>query len=134
MQWDDSPGRGFTAGEPWLPFGPREPNVAHQDGDPDSMLALYRRATRVRRKERVLREGTYGELLIRDGLWVYERALDGEPSVVVAINTSLAAVRWTPPRPGPVILASDRRLETDGPVDIVELPPLGAAAVRLSGA
>ena len=43
MQWDASPGGGFTTGEPWLPLvDPAERNVAAQRGDPASLLSLYR--------------------------------------------------------------------------------------------
>jgi glycosidase len=44
MQWDGSSGGGFTTGEPWLPLvDPAERNVADQEGDAGSVLALYRR-------------------------------------------------------------------------------------------
>ena len=44
MQWTAEPRTaGFTEGEPWLaPVNPRECNVAVQDGDPRSLLSLYR--------------------------------------------------------------------------------------------
>src|SRR5690606_10941887 len=44
MQWDATPGRGFSTARPWLPYGRIDRNVADQDADPDSLLALYRRA------------------------------------------------------------------------------------------
>src|SRR6202022_5210752 len=42
MQWDASPGAGFTAGRPWLtiPESARRVNVAAQDGDSGSLLNL----------------------------------------------------------------------------------------------
>jgi len=43
MPWDRSAGGGFTTGTPWLPtFDPAERNVADQDADPGSELALHR--------------------------------------------------------------------------------------------
>jgi alpha-glucosidase len=44
MQWDASPGGGFTTGTPWLPLvDPGVRNVEGQRGDPESMLEHYRR-------------------------------------------------------------------------------------------
>ena len=45
MQWDASPGGGFTTGEPWLPLvDPAERNVADQRDDP-RLAAVARTAT-----------------------------------------------------------------------------------------
>jgi alpha-glucosidase len=53
MQWDATPGGGFTTGTPWLPLAdPRERNVADQEGDPGSLLRLYRDLIAVRRRLR----------------------------------------------------------------------------------
>lgn len=79
MQWDPSPGGGFSDGEPWLPpVDPPRRNVADQRGDPGSFLSLVRRLIAVR-------AGLEGPLELLDaaeGLLAYRR---GEH--VVAINT-----------------------------------------------
>ena len=50
MQWDASPGGGFTTGEPWLPLvDPGERSVAAQRDDPRSVLTLYRDLIALRR-------------------------------------------------------------------------------------
>jgi alpha-glucosidase len=50
MQWDGSPGGGFTSGEPWLPLvDHRQVNVEAQRDDPASTLTLVRRLIRLRR-------------------------------------------------------------------------------------
>ncbi|HET9436831.1 MAG TPA: alpha-amylase family glycosyl hydrolase [Gaiellaceae bacterium] len=50
MQWDDTSTGGFTSGTPWLhPVDPETRNVAEQARDPDSLLSLYRRLTRLRK-------------------------------------------------------------------------------------
>ena len=50
MQWDDTSTGGFTSGTPWLhPVDPETRNVAEQALDPDSLLSLYRRLTRLRK-------------------------------------------------------------------------------------
>ncbi len=88
MQWDDSSGRGFTTGEPWLPFGKPEINVAAQSGDPGSLLSLYRRAIAVRAAQPALHSGAFAELQADDAVYAFLRdSGDGRP-VFVAINTS----------------------------------------------
>ena len=50
MQWDGSPGGGFTGGEPWLPLvDHRHVNVEAQRDDPASTLTLVRELIRLRR-------------------------------------------------------------------------------------
>ena len=51
MQWDASPGGGFSDGDPWLPpVDPASVNVEAQRDDPDSTLSLVRRLIAVRRE------------------------------------------------------------------------------------
>jgi len=134
MQWDGSPGRGFTTGEPWLPFGPAEPNVAGQADDPDSLLSLYRRAIRLRRSSPALLDGSYEELGLSSGFWSYGRTLPGAPPYVIGINTGAEPVEWRLPAPGTVVLATDRALEGAAAGSTLLVPALGAAVLRLAGA
>lgn len=61
MQWTPGPNAGFcSAGvRPWLPVDKRyrEVNVETEDGQPDSLLNLYRSLFRLRRDHEVLRTG-----------------------------------------------------------------------------
>ena len=51
MQWDASPGAGFTSGRPWLPLVDQaERNVAAQAGEDGSTLSYWRRLIRLRRE------------------------------------------------------------------------------------
>jgi alpha-glucosidase len=51
MQWDASSNGGFTSGTPWLPVvEAAERNVADQESDPDSVLALVRALIGLRRE------------------------------------------------------------------------------------
>jgi alpha-glucosidase len=86
MQWDGSPGAGFSAGDPWLrPVDPAERNVEDQRDDPGSTLSLARELIALRRE---LGDGF--ELLdAADGVVAYRR---GEHAV--ALNTT--------PEPRPV--------------------------------
>jgi alpha-glucosidase len=87
MQWDDSPGRGFTEGEPWLPFGPAGINVNAQRNDSGSLLSLYRRALRIRKQELALHGGGFRALRSAMGTFAFERPVEGSRSVVCALNT-----------------------------------------------
>ncbi len=86
MQWDDTPGAGFTrAGvEPWLPFGdPETCNVRQQRSDPDSMLSLTRDLIGLRSALPELRRGAYRILPATNGpLWAWTRG----DRTLVAVN------------------------------------------------
>jgi oligo-1,6-glucosidase/alpha-glucosidase len=60
MAWDNSDNAGFSTAEPWLPLHEdwRSRNVSAQDGDPGSMLTLYRDLLRLRRSEPALEIGS----------------------------------------------------------------------------
>jgi alpha-glucosidase len=80
MQWSGEPGAGFTAGEPWLPFGDLALNVATQREDPRSMLRLHRELIALRRE--FVRE-PYETLAADDAVFAYRRG-----AFVVALNLS----------------------------------------------
>ena len=87
MPWSDAPGAGFSEAEPWLPLNGdwRTRNVAAQEAEPGSMLALYRELLRLRRDEAALRTGAYRQLAARDGVLAYERG-EGAGRLGVALN------------------------------------------------
>jgi alpha-glucosidase len=128
MQWDRSRGRGFTSGRPWLPFGPLDTDVASQDGDPGSLLELYRRAIWTRRAEPSLQSGSFQELDSPHDTFVFERRVAGARPVLVALNTARDA-RTVPVPPGysGVLLASDAGMDGSIVRGEVTLPPLGVA-------
>jgi len=95
MQWDDSEGAGFSAGEPWLPvnsdYGTR--NVKAQDSEPDSLLAFYRALLSLRRKSPALRSGEIEFLGEDRDVLAYRRLPPDEPAgapeeILVVINFS----------------------------------------------
>jgi alpha-glucosidase len=97
MQWDGSPGGGFTSGEPWLPLvDPEHVNIEAQRDDPRSTLMLVRELIRLRRSLprdfRLLDAGP--------GVVAYER---GEH--VIAINTTPGPVRV--PRAGELVIETE---------------------------
>jgi alpha-glucosidase len=88
MQWDASPGAGFTTGTPWLPIGADAAtvNVAAQEKDPRSTLALFKRLLRLRRASAALTWGSYTSFDAGpDEVFVYTREAGGE-RLLVALN------------------------------------------------
>jgi alpha-glucosidase len=94
MQWDSSPAGGFTTGRPWLPLvDPSTRNVAAQANDPGSLLSLYRRLLRLRRRSSALRHGDVEVLHgLPDDCIAWVRAADDERLVLVANMGGGAAV------------------------------------------
>jgi alpha-glucosidase len=78
MRWGAGPNAGFCPPgvTPWLPVGTEPPgaNVAAQDGDPGSVLALYRRMLALRRSSPALSEGTFAMIEVGAGHLLFERA------------------------------------------------------------
>jgi alpha-glucosidase len=91
VQWDGSPGAGFSPGgaaEPWLPVGPEAArvNAAGQRDDPASMLTLYRRLTWFRKGSPALHRGAYRSLPdAPGGCYAYLRTA-GDERLLVALN------------------------------------------------
>ena len=98
MAWDASPHAGFSNAEPWLPLHPdwRTRNVAAQEGEPGSMLALYRALLMLRHSQEALAVGDMALIEAPDGVLGYRRELDGERLLVLLNLTGEdVAVEWT---------------------------------------
>ena len=122
MQWEPGPGAGFTTGRPWLRLGPDADhrNVAAQAGDPDSVLAAYRRLLEFRRTAPALRTGSMQrrESGTPDVL-AWTREADDQRLLVlvsfvgddrtVALHDVVPGVRWT------ARVGSDREPASPGP-------------------
>jgi alpha-glucosidase len=112
MQWDASPGAGFTTGRAWLPpVDPGERNVAAQSGDEHSVLAYWKRLIELRREL----GGAFEPLELADDLLAFRR---GRDTIVVSFSED----PWPLPA-GELLLAS-------APVRRGALPPHAAAVVR----
>ncbi|HUG13444.1 MAG TPA: alpha-amylase family glycosyl hydrolase [Thermomicrobiales bacterium] len=128
MQWDASAGRGFTEGEPWLPFGPVEINVAAQQDDPGSLLSLYRDALRIRRDEPSLHAGELRDIDSPTGTFVFVRHAAGARAIHCAINTTVEPIDIALPEGAmSVLLATDRALDGLPVTGSFTVPALGAA-------
>jgi alpha-glucosidase len=87
MQWNASPGAGFSTAAPWLPLADdfAEENVARLDADPRSILNLYKALIALRKRLPALNSGDYVPLAAEGDLLLYRR--QGEDSaVVIALN------------------------------------------------
>jgi alpha-glucosidase len=125
MRWDDSSNGGFTTGDPWLPLEPRDgaANVAAQQRDPRSILALFRTLMTLRHEHACLRHGGYEPLRAQNDVLAYRRT-DGGKEILVALN----------------IAAEPRKLHWQGRGRLLmsthlDLPsePLPGAAILLRG-
>jgi glycosidase len=94
MQWAARAGVGFTSGRPWESPQPDSltVNVAAQDGDPASLLELYRRLIHLRKSNAALAMGELVPLTTNDAhvLAFLRRGDDG--AVLVIANVGSAAV------------------------------------------
>ena len=93
VQWDASPGAGFTTGTPWLPVHPDAGtwNAAVQREDPASVLAHYRRLIALRHDLPVVALGDFTMLLPRHSqVYAFRRRLAGaDPEeLLVVCNVS----------------------------------------------
>ena len=89
MQWNSSPGAGFTTGKPWLPIPATTAthNVASESADPASILNFYKALVRFRRQSPALLDGEYQTLGNDPAVFAYLRKTAAE-TVVVALNMS----------------------------------------------
>ncbi|MEH3048418.1 alpha-amylase family glycosyl hydrolase [Sphingomonas adhaesiva] len=89
MPWDDSAFAGFSTAEPWLPLNPdwRTRNVAAQERDAGSMLALYRHLLALRRAHPALSLGEFALVDADRDVLAYERR-QGDERLLVALNLS----------------------------------------------
>jgi len=94
IQWSASPGAGFTTGTPWIKVNPnyRTINAALEQDDPDSILAFYKEAIALRKKDPCLNYGSLDEIKTRGCIMAYYRSYEGAMDLVV-INMSKHRVR-----------------------------------------
>jgi alpha-glucosidase len=88
MQWRPGPGAGFTTGTPWLRLAAdaETRNVECQAGDPDSVLATYRRVLAFRRTSAALRRGSMTRLDSGDPDVLAWRRGSGDDELLVLVS------------------------------------------------
>jgi oligo-1,6-glucosidase len=86
VQWDSTPGAGFTTGKPWLAVNPDSAawNVLAQREDPTSVLAHYRRLIALRHADPVVALGDFRMLLPdHESVYAFTRTLQDRTLLVV---------------------------------------------------
>jgi len=135
MQWDASPGGGFSTGTPWLPLvDPATRNVLDQRADPASLLALYRRLIAARESSPALGRGGHRSIFgVAPDVLCWLRELDGE-RVLVMLNIGDEERRCELPPlgvdSGEFVVAASERSGRAMLADLA-LDPLEGLAVRL---
>jgi oligo-1,6-glucosidase len=103
VQWDATPGTGFTTGTPWIAVNPdyTKVNAAAEVGTPGSVFEHYRQLIALRHAEPVVTDGDF-ELLLPDhpAIWAFLRRGAGA-HLLVAANFSPDTVK------APLPLADD---------------------------
>ena len=105
VQWDASPGAGFTTGTPWIGINPDhvEVNAAAEVGDPGSVFEHYRQLIALRHTVPVIIDGDF-ELLLPEhpAIWAFlRRSHDAELLVAANFSADVATTplpldsRWT---------------------------------------
>lgn len=135
MQWDGSPGGGFSTGAPWLPLvDPSTRNLVDQRADPVSLLSLYRRLIAARDSSPALGRGGHRSIFgVAPDVLAWLRELDGE-RVLVMLNTGGESRRCELPPlgvdSGEVLAATSERAGRAILADLA-LDPLEGLALRL---
>jgi len=85
MQWDDTPGAGFTTGTPWLgiPDNHVTINAEAEVDDPSSIYAFYKELVRLRKQMEIIADGQIRYIPSgHDSILAYERTLGQEKLTV----------------------------------------------------
>ena len=102
VQWDDTPGAGFTAGTPWIGINPnyKTINAAAEMADPESVFHYYQKLIALRRGspwKDIIVDGVYALLPdAPDSVFAYTRTR-GEQTLLVICNLSAQPVSWELP-------------------------------------
>lgn len=89
VQWDDTPGAGFTTGEPWIPINPNHTwlNAAAQHDDRRSVFSWYRQLIALRHENPTVVDGRF-QLLLETDPQVFAYTRTGEETLLVLANLS----------------------------------------------
>jgi glycosidase len=154
MQWSHSHAVGFTDGLPWEPLRPDSliANVETQDGDPLSLLTLYRELIHLRAAEPSLAAGDFVPIeALADNVVAYLRRTETHAALVIANLGEMplsrvrlssgggalapgeyrAEVLWGDARPARLRVASDGSISD---YRVNALAPLAALVIRLDAA
>ncbi len=142
MPWQaatrDEPGAGFTSGMSWLPLPPATEKcaIAVQDGNPASILALYRRLLRLRADRPEFRRGSFQRIEVGGDVLAYLREHEASRSMVLA-NFGAEPFRPTLPDSfgltGVGVLLASTDPTRDGLGSAVTLDPFEGVVIDVAG-
>lgn len=98
MCWDQTQNAGFTSGIPWLPLGDdhAETNVAVEQQDNESFLALYRKLIALRKLHPTLISGEISELHAEGQVLRYRRRAAEEIEIILNMAHAESSVKVPP--------------------------------------
>jgi alpha-glucosidase len=97
FQWSAQTHSGFSNGTPWLPVAEdfAVNNMEGQRGRPGSLLTLHRALIELRENEPALATGSYREIAVGDGHFVFERASADGKRMLVGLNFTAQPLQIT---------------------------------------
>jgi alpha-glucosidase len=138
MQWDTSSSADFTTGTPWLPVAAsaQERNVATEQADPTSLLALYRHLIWYRKQSPALLTGSYRSIEVgNDNVFAYLRSSENEELLILANFSDSEQIARVPYERTTVVCSSFIDTELERPIadHAQTLRPFEGLVFRLSG-
>lgn len=132
MQWTPGPHAGFTGpeAEPWLPVSEAHTtvNVETELADENSLLNMYRRLLRLRKRSTALRTGSMvSHTASTDDVYVYQRE-SGNEVMTVALNFDYAPTTVSV-GPGRVVFSSIDPHRNEAIGDALALAPCEAVVI-----
>jgi len=85
VQWDASPGAGFTGGTPWLGINANHVSINYSDqqGREDSVLSYYKKMIALRASSETLKYGVFEPAFAKAGVMAYTRTLGTERYITI---------------------------------------------------
>ena len=117
VQWDATPGAGFTTGTPWLQANPNASwlNYAAQTDDPDSVLNFYREVIKWRKGSAPILRGDFAPVFSDRSVLAFSRTTEDGQRCTIWLNMSGHTRR---PKPlgdaGEVAVSNVGRTKLDG--------------------
>lgn len=132
MQWDNSPGAGFTEGTPWCRVNPNYTKINAEEAlkDQNSIFYYYKKLIRLRKEEPILIYGRFELLCPEDEhVFAYAREWKGKKWLVVG-NFYEKSARFDYPGKGRVLLSNYER-ESETRLEQMKLRPYEAAIYEI---
>ena len=100
VQWSDEENAGFSTAAPWMAINEnyKEINVAQQETDPHSVLNFYRKAVKLRKQLRCVRNGEYREHFHNSDKFYMYSMTDGPEKILVICSFAGKDVRYPTPK------------------------------------